>query len=114
MFVSASNGGVLVGNVVTWTIGDLAARSSVTRSVTVRVASSVAAGVTALTNTATVAGEDGADPTPGNNTDTDIDTLVAAPDLVVTKTDGQTSATPGDTLTYTLTIRNAGDQALPA
>ena len=97
---------------VTWNVGDLAARTSVTRTVTVLVNSTVAAGVTSLTNTATATddGAGGPDPTPANNTDTDTDTLVAAPDLVVTKTDGVTAASPGDTLTYTLTITNIGNQ----
>ena len=70
------------------------------------------AGVTSITNSATVTddGANGADPTPANNTDTDIDSLATTPDLVVTKTDGVTSASPGDTLIYTVTISNAGAQ----
>ena len=70
------------------------------------------AGVTSITNSATVTddGGNGADPTPANNTDTDIDSLATTPDLVVTKTDGVTTASPGDTLTYTVTISNAGAQ----
>jgi uncharacterized repeat protein (TIGR01451 family) len=34
----------------------------------------------------------------------------AAPDITVSKTDGVTSAEPGDTLTYTITISNLGNQ----
>src|SRR5206468_2898842 len=55
-------------------------------------------------------GSNGADPTPANNTATDIDSLASTPDLVVNKTDGVSAAQPGDTLTYTLTISNAGAQ----
>ena len=46
-----------------------------------------------------------------DNTGTDTDTLVAAPDLVLFKDDGVISAVAGQTLTYTLTFRNDGDQA---
>ncbi len=37
--------------------------------------------------------------------------MVQQPDLAITKTDGQTQAQPGDTLRYTLTIRNTGPVA---
>ena len=111
-FVSASDGGVLAGGVVTWSIGSVPVGPTVTRTVTVQVNDPLPAGVTSITNTATVTddGANGADPTPANNTDTDIDSLATTPDLVVTKTDGVTSASPGDTLIYTLTISNAGHQ----
>jgi uncharacterized repeat protein (TIGR01451 family)/fimbrial isopeptide formation D2 family protein len=48
------------------------------------------------------------DPNPGDNTDTF--TQIAAPvtDLAVTKTDGQTAYVPGQTVTYTVTVTNAG------
>ena len=62
-----------------------------------------------LTNTATVAAPAGVtDPTPGNNSATDNDTLTAQADLAITKThtgnfaQGQTGAT------YTLTVSNVG------
>ena len=111
-FVSASDGGVLAGNVVTWNIGSVPVGPTITRTVTVQVNDPLPAGVTSIINTATVTddGGNGADPTPANNTDTDIDSLATTPDLVVTKTDGVTSASPGDTLTYTVTISNAGTQ----
>jgi large repetitive protein len=63
-------------------------------------------------NTATITddGSNGPDPNPGDNTATDTDTLNAAPDLVVAKDDGVLVARPGDLLTYTVTVRNAGNQ----
>jgi uncharacterized repeat protein (TIGR01451 family) len=62
-----------------------------------------------LSNTATVTAPAGVtDPTPGNNSATDTDTLSAQADLSITKTDGVTSATPGGSATYTITASNAG------
>ncbi len=48
------------------------------------------------------------DPTPGNNSATDSDTLTPSADLSITKTDGVTTATPGGSVTYTITASNAG------
>jgi uncharacterized repeat protein (TIGR01451 family) len=62
-----------------------------------------------LTNTATVTAPGGVtDPTPGNNSATDIDALGASADLSITKSDGVTTATPGGSVTYTITAANAG------
>src|SRR6185369_9300776 len=62
-----------------------------------------------LSNTATVTAPGGVtDPTPGNNSATDTDTLAPQADLAVTKTDGVTAATPGGSVTYTITASNAG------
>src|SRR5205823_8234747 len=110
--VSASNGGAAAGGSVTWAIGNLAAGATVTRTVTVQVAAAVPAGAASVVNSATALddGSNGPDPNPGNNPGTDTDTLDAAPDLVVTKTDGAAATTPGSTLTYTITVTNAGNQ----
>src|SRR5436305_12359150 len=67
-----------------------------------------------LTNTATVTAPAGAtDPTPGNNSATDTDTLAASADLAITKTDGVTAATAGGSVTYTITASNAGPSNAP-
>ena len=50
----------------------------------------------------------GTDPTPGNNSATDSDTVGAQADLAITKTDGVTAATAGGSVTYTITASNAG------
>ena len=109
-FVSARRSTSLLGDVLTLDVGNLAAGASATLTVTVVVDSTIPAGVTEITNEASVRddGTNGPDPTPLNNTAIDTDTLVAAPDLQVTKTDLLPSAQPGQTLNYTLTITQRG------
>jgi len=70
----------------------------------------VSAGATGnLVNTATVAVPPGTtDPNPGNNSATDVDTLVSQVALTLAKTDGSPSYTPGGTATYTITVGNGG------
>jgi len=98
--------------VVTWNLGDVPAAASLTRTITLRVEDPLPAGVTTIANTASASdtGANGPDPSPDNNTATDPDSVTAAPDLAITKTDGQTSVIPGQQLTYDLTITNNGDQ----
>ena len=43
------------------------------------------------------------DSNPANNSATDTDTLTPQADLAITKTDGVTTATPGGSVTYTIT-----------
>ena len=62
-----------------------------------------------LTNTATITGPGGIpDPNPDDNTASVTSTPVALTDLAVTKTDGQTRYVPGQSVTYTITVTNAG------
>jgi uncharacterized repeat protein (TIGR01451 family) len=84
-------------------------------SVTYTASCSISAGATgSLTNTATVTAPAGVtDPTPGNNSATDIDALGASADLSINKTDGVTTATPGGSVTYTITAANAGPSSAP-
>ncbi|HEX4963208.1 MAG TPA: DUF11 domain-containing protein [Thermoanaerobaculia bacterium] len=79
-------------------------------SVTYTASCNISASATGtLSNTATVAAPAGVtDPTPGNNSATDSDTLAASADLSITKTDGVTTATAGGSVTYTITASNAG------
>jgi len=112
-FVSASDSGAHLAGVVTWPAFTLAGgNASVSRTVTVQVNNPLAAGVTTITNTAVVAddGANGADPTPGNNNTSDVDTVNAAPDLVIVKDDGGASTAPGGVVTYTLIYTNVGNQ----
>jgi uncharacterized repeat protein (TIGR01451 family) len=111
-FVSASDGGTTAGRVVIWPAFDLAEGASAVRTVTVRVAATVPAGLETLFNAATVAddGTRGIDPDPANNSAQDSDALDAAPDLAIAKTDGIAEVLPGTTLRYVLTITNRGTQ----
>ena len=59
-----------------------------------------------ITNTASISG-DTFDPDATNNFATET-TLVAEADLSITKTDDPGTTVPGGTLTYTLTVNNAG------
>jgi uncharacterized repeat protein (TIGR01451 family) len=79
-------------------------------SVTYTASCTISAAATGtISNTATVTAPGGVtDPTPGNNSATDTDTLGASADLAITKTDGVTTATPGGSVTYTITASNAG------
>ena len=62
-----------------------------------------------LANTATVTLPSGAtDPTPGNNSATDTNTLTPRADLSVTKTDGLTNVSSGGNSTYTIVVTNSG------
>ncbi len=114
-FVAASStlGWAFAGNTATLTIGNVAAGVAA-QSVTfaVRINTPVASGVEQITNTASITddGTNGIDPTPANNTSTDTDTLDAQPDLVIVKTAGSAMVLPGNTLVYTLTYSNVGNQ----
>ena len=50
------------------------------------------------------------DPTPGNNTASDTDTVLGA-DLSITKSDGVTAVTSGGTTVYTVVVSNLGPSA---
>ena len=97
---------------INWNLGGLAAGVSVTLTVTADVLDPVGAGIHDFTNTASVTddGGNGPDPTPADNTDSDTDTLDAAPDLQLTIDDGGISTMPDDTVVYTLDYTNVGDQ----
>jgi uncharacterized repeat protein (TIGR01451 family) len=73
-----------------------------------------AAATGTLSNTATVTPPTGViDPTPGNNSATDTDTLAPTADLSITKTDGVASVVPGTTVTYTIIASNNGPSNAP-
>jgi uncharacterized repeat protein (TIGR01451 family) len=107
-FVSASNGGTLVGSTVTWTIASIAAGSSVSLSLVVEVDEDVEG---SLSNTATVDSLV-ADPDPSDDTDS-IGVTVEPPDtpvadLSVEKVADDAKPSIGQVVTYTITISNGG------
>ena len=84
-------------------------------SVTYTASCSIAATATgSLANSASVTGPSGvSDPASGDNSATDTDTLTPTADLAIDNTDGVTSATPGGSVSYTLTASNSGPSAAP-
>jgi uncharacterized repeat protein (TIGR01451 family) len=114
-FLEASDSGDYTQGVVTWPVFTLTSASSVSRTVVVQVADPLPVTVTTITNTASVSddGSYGPDPTPDNNAASDVDLMIAAgPDLSIALVTAQAVVTPGQTLTYTLTVSNTG--SLPA
>lgn len=79
-------------------------------TVTYSVSATVDPGATGtLSNTATVSPPGGvSDPFLGNNSSTDVDTLTPQADLGIAKTDFSSVATPGTSVTYTITVTNSG------
>ncbi|MEM6705195.1 MAG: IPTL-CTERM sorting domain-containing protein [Acidobacteriota bacterium] len=100
------------GSTCTLTLGNLAASANGSATFAVTVDDPLASGIEQLDNTAQIAddGSNGADPTPGNNTNSDTTPITADVDLQISKDDGGVSTTPGSTLVYTLDYANVGDQ----
>ena len=103
-FVWADGGGIGSGGTVTWNLGGLANGATAMLHVTVHVDSGR---TTALSNTATVAGNQ-TDTDPTNDSATETTAVSTSADLQITKTDSADPATAGTDLTYTLTVTNNG------
>jgi uncharacterized repeat protein (TIGR01451 family) len=111
--------GSAAGTVCTFAVGALAVGASSYPEFAVTVVSPVPADAAEVSNTATVAddGSGGADPTPADNSATEVTPIDAAPELVVTKIDelvGDSNldgeANPGEILVYTIIVTNVGSQ----
>ena len=110
--VTAGNSG---GDTVTVAIGNLLIGETATITFVVAVDDILPAGVDYIENQGEATTSNGEpvltdDPDtddPNDPTQTPVD---AAPDLAVTKTDGETEVEPGDVVTYTITVTNGGDQ----
>jgi large repetitive protein len=99
------------GSTCTLAIGAVVAGGgNQTASFAVTVVTPLPAGVTQISNTASIAddGTNGTDSNPANNTSTDNTPTTAAPDLTLTKSDSGASVAPGATVAYTLTYSNTG------
>jgi len=86
-----------------WTVGNLAASRSALLSVTALV---TAGGQ--FTNTASRTAGIEPDPNPANDSASIVARAGLVADLTITKTDGHTLALPGQRVTYTITVTNAG------
>ena len=91
---------------------DLAPGSSVTYTITVAIDQGATGTLETLASATPAMGI--VDPTPANNSASDVDTLTPTADLSITKTDGVTSAVPGDDVTYTIVVSNAGPSGVVA
>jgi len=100
------------GTVCTYTVGGLPAGGSGSIIFAVSVNNPLPSGVIQIDNAASIAddGTHGGDVNLMNNRDDDDTPVTAAPDLQITKDDGVTVVSPGQVVTYTLTIRNVGTQ----
>ncbi|AKS40466.1 GEVED domain-containing protein [Wenzhouxiangella marina] len=106
---SACTAGPVAGN-INDTV-DLLAGGLLTYTATCGIAASATG---TLVNTATVTVPVGInDPVPGNNNATDTNTLNPQADLFATKSDGQTEATPGESVTYSIGVSNVGPSDAP-
>jgi CSLREA domain-containing protein len=100
------------GSTCTLNLGSVSNGGSGTVTFAVTVVNPVAAGVTQLSNSASIAddGTHGADPQPGNNAASDTTPVNAAPDLTLSKDDANATVLPGGTVVYTLAYTNSGNQ----
>ena len=100
------------GSTCTLAVGALVGGANGSAVFAVTVVDPLPSGVTQIANTASIAddGDNGADPTPANNSSSDDTPINATPDLNIVKTDGGVSTVPGGVVTYTLNYANVGDQ----
>ncbi len=106
------------GSLLTWSAGNLAAGATATLAVTMNVATSgVPAGITLLNNHATVSDSGyctGGTPPASCTSNTVTVSISGNPNLTLTKTSSVPQATvlaPGNEVTYTLTVSNAGSSS---
>ncbi|MEM1080204.1 MAG: hypothetical protein AAGH65_01350, partial [Pseudomonadota bacterium] len=100
------------GSSCTIALGDLPVGDSDAVNFAIIVDNPLPAGIDEIANTARIAddGNNGADPSPGNNEDSDTTPIDATPDLRIVKDDGGITAVPGGLIVYTLDFDNVGDQ----
>jgi len=104
-FASASDGGALVGNVVTWPAVNIAAGSSITRTLTVSIADALKNKVKSIVNDGYRADASGGFFTTGSPVVTPIAESYAVGVTPLTQTDG---TKVGQSVDYTVHVRNLG------
>ena len=100
------------GTVCTYSVGTLPVGPSRTVVFAVTIDNPLPPGTVQISNTATINddGRNGPDPTPDNNTSTVVTPAVrTGPDLRISKTDSNATATPGGVIVYTLNYTNVGN-----
>ena len=95
--------------VPTCSLGTIPAGGFAQYTVDVTVNSPAAAGLDDITNAVTVT-SDSTDPTSGNDSTTEDTAIGAEPDMSIDKDDAGVVPLPGNTIVYTLTYDNVGDQ----
>ena len=105
-FVSSSVACSNSVGVLTCPIGNLANGASISFTVTIHIPSS-GVGSSSITNTANVTG-DQLDPNSGNNTASLTTSVISVADLSIKKTGAPNPVIAGTSLTYTVSIMNAG------
>ncbi|WP_154223712.1 isopeptide-forming domain-containing fimbrial protein [Marinicella rhabdoformis] len=100
------------GNTCTLAIADLDPNDTGSVNFAVQIDNPIPSGLTQIVNTGSIAddGTNGPDPTPGDNSDNDTTPVGGAPDMAISKSDGVSIVSPGDTLTYVLNYQNIGNQ----
>ena len=97
------------GSVCTLNAGALNVGASGSKTFAVTVVNPLPAGISQVSNTAS-AGSNRPDANTADNTASDTTPVDAAPDLKLSKSDGDVGAGEGNTVTYTLTFTNTGNQ----
>jgi uncharacterized repeat protein (TIGR01451 family) len=109
-FVSATNGGVLAGGLVTWSGLTIPANGTLTLTLVVTVNNPLPAGVMLISNVAYHTGDTppdcSANPQPANCAELPV---VGTPRISVTKTADVSGTVAGGSVVYTITVRNVGD-----
>ena len=105
-YVSHTGTGTYTPLTSLWNVGTITNGATSTLTITATVDAGTAG--TTITNVASYTTSTSVDNNPGNNTGTAVVSPTGAAQLQVTKTANPTSAAPGDTITYSVTVTNTG------